>query len=115
MQKFKLLISFFLLLIFFSCESDESLDNSINLEKKIVFWSDFQGPPIDVFINNSFKGTITAINSTAPDCNSSGNVTVDVTNSSVIQLYAEEQQTGRIWEKKITILDFECYRFRLFE
>jgi len=107
-----LLISFALI----SCEEEDPIDTDFNAQQKIVFWSDFQGPPIDVYVNNNFKGSITAVGSSAPDCESNGNITIDVGNSNSIILYAEEQQTGRVWESAITIpKDVECYRFRLYE
>lgn len=105
-----------IVLSFSSCEKDEDpVDTNFSDDKQIVFWSDFQGPPIDVNINGTYRGTITAIGNSAPDCGSSGNVTIDVGNANSIMLYAEEQQTGRTWETSITISDASCTTFRLYE
>ena len=116
MKTAKLLILALISFAFFSCEEEEPIDTDFNAQQKIVFWSDFEGPPIDVYVNDSFKGTITAVGSSAPNCESNGNVTMDVGNHNSIILYAEEQQTGRVWESAITIpQNTECYRFRLHE
>ena len=69
---------------------------------RVVFWSDFQGAPINVYMDGSFKGTITAISQTTPECGSSGNVTVTLS-PGTYSYYAEDgtyEWSGRTFTVK---------------
>jgi hypothetical protein len=118
-KKLSLLLLFLLAssMMFTSCdeeESNEDLMQDVNTQPQVVFWSDFQGPPIDVWLNDTRAGTITAIGSTPPECGSSGNATINVANGSSYDLYAQEQGNGREWRTTITIpQNADCYKFLL--
>lgn len=116
MKTTKIILLALISFAFFSCEEEDDTSPQEFAPIQMVFWSDFQGPPIDVYLNDSFVGTITAVGSTPPDCGSSGNATTNVANGSNYQLYAEERQTGRVWETTVTMpQNIECYKFLLHE
>ena len=64
----------FAMLMVASCEG---LLEEENLEEGLfTFWSNFDGPPIDVFVDNTFRGTISTFYSSNPGCEADGCVTV---------------------------------------
>jgi hypothetical protein len=71
----KILTVLFISLFVTSCgEEDDDFDT--NITNQVVFWSDFQGPPISITIKDgNGSGTITAISDSSPDCGSSGSFT----------------------------------------
>ena len=74
-----------------SCEiglEDEDVTNG-----KTMFWSNFDGPPIDVFVDGTFQGTITSFSPEVPDCESKGSVTITLSVGSY-DFYAVEQSSG---------------------
>ena len=80
MKKIILLFALLLLIVITSCSTDDDKDGSSvpppsNIENRIVFWSNFPGEPINVFVEGQAIGTITSIGSETPACGSSGNVT----------------------------------------
>ncbi len=78
---------------------------------KMMFWSDFDGPPIDVYIDNNFSGTIDQYFNKTPDCGSDGCVTVTLDPGSY-SFHAEEHpgpgSTGQTWDKTVTIVANSC-------
>ena len=94
--------------IFHSC--DLGLDEDSPTDGKMMFWSNFDGPPIDVYVSGDFSGTITTYFSEPPDCETSGCVTVTLV-PGTYQFYAEEQTqggTGKTWSGSITIRANVC-------
>ena len=57
-----------------SCEG--LLDEENSEQGKFTFWSNFDGPPIDIFVNNSYYGSINEFYSSNPGCEADGCVTV---------------------------------------
>lgn len=72
--KFNLLLLTFTLLFFASCEG---LLESEDLEEGMfTFWSNFDGPPIDIFVDNTYYGSIDTFYSSNPGCEAVGSVTI---------------------------------------
>ena len=72
--KLNVLLLTITLLIFASCEG---LLESENLEEGIfTFWSNFDGPPIDIFVDNTYYGSINTFYSSNPGCEADGCVTL---------------------------------------
>jgi hypothetical protein len=111
--KVKLILIFFFLMIpvalMESC--DPGLGNDQVVDGKMMFWSNFDGPPIDVFVDSKFSGTITTFFSETPDCESQGCVTVTLIPGSY-SFHAEETNvaggTGKSWDGTITIRANGC-------
>jgi hypothetical protein len=61
-------------LIFYSC--DTVLEDDLVNEGKYTFWSNFDGPPIDIFVDNIHYGTIDLFYPDNPGCEAEGCVTV---------------------------------------
>ena len=57
-----------------SCEGLLAEENSE--QGKFTFWSNFDGPPIDIIVNNSYYGTISNFYPSNPGCEADGCVTV---------------------------------------
>lgn len=70
-RQFLIVISSMFILL--SCEGlvDENEE-----EGRYTFWSNFDGPPIDVFVENNFYGTISSFYGSNPGCDAVGCVTV---------------------------------------
>ncbi|QNM85612.1 hypothetical protein H9W90_00365 [Polaribacter pectinis] len=85
---------------FSSCEDSEDPVET-NITNRVMFWSDFQGPPISVTIEGgNGSGTITAINSSAPECGSSGNFTKILSPGT----YSYSARDGNlVWNSSFTI------------
>jgi len=62
------------LLIFASCEG--LLESEIPEEGMFTFWSNFDGPPIDIFVDNIYYGSINTFHSSNPGCEADGSVTL---------------------------------------
>lgn len=70
----------------------------------LMFWSNFSGPPIDVYIEDAYVGTIDKYYSTGePDCFANGCVTVSYDSPRVISYKAIERQTGDYWNSTISV------------
>jgi len=82
-----------------SCEA--LLEDDDITSGKTMFWSNFDGPPIDVFVDGAYYGTITSFYSETPSCESTGCVTISLPTGSY-EFYAAEQSNGtsqpRDWE-----------------
>ena len=107
--KLNLLLFTFTLLIFASCEG---LLESENLEEgKFTFWSNFDGPPIDIFIENRYYGSINTFYSSNPGCEADGSVTV-VLSTGIYNFEAIEQAgnagTPKEWDGTIEIKADVC-------
>ena len=92
-----------------SCET--GLEDEDATKGKTMFWSNFDGPPIDVFVDGSFNGTITTFYSETPDCESNGCVTITLPLGSY-DFYAAEQSNGnnqpRDWEGTFSVKANSC-------
>ena len=74
-----------------SCEI--GMEGEDEADGKIMFWSNFDGPPIDVFVDGTFYGTITSFFPEVPDCESNGCVTITLPSGSY-DFYAVEKSDG---------------------
>jgi len=75
MKLFRINVILILLSLFIvSCEG--LLDEENPAEGMYTFWSNFDGPPIDIFIDNVYYGTITTFYPSNPGCEADGCVTV---------------------------------------
>ncbi len=97
------------LLIFVSCEG---LLESENLEEGMfTFWSNFDGPPIDIFVDNTYYGSINTFYSSNPGCEADGSVTV-VLSPGIYDFEAIEQAgntgTPKEWDGTIEIKADVC-------
>ena len=97
------------LLLFASCEGlleDENLE-----EGMFTFWSNFDGPPIDIFVDNTYYGSINTFYSTNPGCEADGCVTV-VLAPGTYNFEAVEQAgnmgTPKAWDGSIEIKANVC-------
>lgn len=92
-----------------SCEG--LLDEENNEQGKFTFWSNFDGPPIDIFVNNDFYGSISTFYSSTPGCEADGCVTV-VLPPGIYDFYAIEQPNNsgsqREWDGTIEIKTNFC-------
>jgi len=95
----------------------DTYTQSINVKDpkgKIIFWSDFQGPPINVYWRSSYKGQITAVLSSAPSCGESGCVNISNLNPGTYSYTAEETSSpNRTWSGHATIEAGTCLRLNL--
>jgi len=120
MNFFKLsLLTLVLILFFISCE-DEDDDVTLptpveaNITNRVVFWSDFSGPPIRVFINSQEVGQITAVNSSPPGCSSSGTVIRTLSPGSYSYNGEETSAPFRTWSGNFTVeSNVSCLNFLL--
>lgn len=78
----------------------------------VMFWSDFPGSPIAVYISGSYKGQITKYHSSAPSCGTAGAVTIELSAGSYS--FSAEDDSGT-WSGTITISSGNCLRYRLHE
>lgn len=107
-----------LLISFFSCETDDPKEEEEmipEIENQIVFWSDFQGPPIEVSVSGNVVGSITAISTDAPGCGSSGNVTLTLNPGNYSFSAQENSDPFRTWSGNFEIEnDVACLNYLLF-
>ena len=91
----------------------ESCDTGLENETdgQIMFWSDFDGAPIDVYVSNNFVGTIGQFFTSTPTCGANGAVTVTMA-PDTYQYHAEEENgpgsTGKTWDGTVTIRPNSC-------
>jgi len=114
MKKLGILLIFAALLAF----NNSCIIEFTETKGDVVFWSDFDGPVIDVYFDGYYEGSITAINSYAPDCNESGNVTINLAPGTYYEWDAEEDAYPyRSWNSdhssSITITADGCLTMRL--
>ena len=64
--KINVLLLTVILLILASCEG--LLENENFEEGMFTFWSNFDGPPIDIFVDNTYYGSIDSFYSSNPGC-----------------------------------------------
>ena len=116
MRKLRLTIFLALtgIVIFQSCEG--LLDDETAETGSFMLWSNFDGPPIDVFIEGNLKGTITAFYEEAPGCNAAGCVTFDL-EPGTYDFQAMEQSNNvnnpREWSGTVTIRPNACGKLGL--
>jgi len=107
-----------LLVSVYSCETDDSQEEEQTIpeiDNQIVFWSDFQGPPIEVSVSNNLAGTISAINSSPPGCGTTGNVTLTLNPGNYNFSAEETSDPFRSWSGSFTIeSDVSCLNYLLF-
>ena len=96
-----------------SCEG--FLDDPVQYGS-FMFWSNFDGPPIDITVENSSAGTITTFYEESPPCESSGCVTVELV-PGTYNFEADEQSnnvnTPRQWSGTITVRENVCGKLGL--
>lgn len=97
-----------------SCEgvlNDEVVDLG-----SFMFWSNFDGPPIDIYVEGQFKGTITTFYEESPACDASGCVTFDLepgTYSFEATEQSNNNNTPREWNGSINIRANACTKLGL--
>jgi len=105
------LISFILVsaFVFYGCDS--VLEEGLIEEGKYTFWSNFDGPPIDIFIDNIHYGTIELFYPDNPGCEAEGCVTVTLPvgdyDFEAIEQY-NNSGTPSEWNGTISITDNTC-------
>jgi hypothetical protein len=90
---------------------DSLLDDENQEEGKYTFWSNFDGPPIDILIENNYYGSISTFYSSNPGCEADGCVTVTLAagtyNFEAIE-QANNSGTQREWDGTIEIKPNIC-------
>lgn len=98
-----------LILVVYACEGP--LNEDIADPGQYTFWSNFDGPPIDIYIDNAKYGTIKTFYQSNPGCNAQGCVTVEL-DPGTYDFSAIEQTnstiTPRSWDGSITIRSSAC-------
>jgi len=114
MKKIKFLIPVCILTIILiglveSCEP--GLGNDQPVDGKMMFWSNFDGPPIEVYVDGKYSGSITAFFTDTPACETQGCVTVTTAPGTYV-FHAEEQSgtggSAKTWDGSITIRANGC-------
>jgi hypothetical protein len=110
MKLFRLNIILISIALFISsCEG--LLDEENNEQGKYSFWSNFDGPPIDIYVDNDFYGSISTFYASNPGCEADGCVTVTLP-PGIYDFEAIEQpgNTGsqREWDGTIEIKANVC-------
>ncbi|HLF33575.1 MAG TPA: hypothetical protein VI583_05035 [Cyclobacteriaceae bacterium] len=107
-------ILFILVSLIESC--DPLLADDTVVDGKVMFWSSFDGPPIDVYIDGNYKGTVSQFFSEEPQCESQGCVTATLT-PGTYTFYAEEQfgpgGNDRTWEYDVIVKASMCGTYEL--
>ena len=92
-----------------SCEG--LLDEENNEKGKFTFWSNFDGPPIDIFVDSDYYGSISTFYSSNPGCEADGCVTV-ILPPGIYDFQAIEQSNNsgsqREWDGTIEIKTNFC-------
>ena len=100
------IVGILVLLFSLPVSCDIIIDDETETSGKIMFWSNFDGPPIDVYIDGTIYGTITSFFNETPSCETVGCVTVSLPSGSY-EFYAVEQSNGtnqpRDWEDFFSI------------
>jgi hypothetical protein len=68
--KLNVLLLTITLMIFASCEG--LLESENPEEGLFTFWSNFDGPPIDIFVDNTYYGSINSFYPSNPGCEADG-------------------------------------------
>ena len=101
---------YFLIINMFFISCDSVLEEGID-EGKYMFWSNFDGPPIDIFIENIHYGTIELFYGSNPGCDADGCVTV-ILPVGVYEFTAIEQSNSsgntNEWNGTFTIKSSTC-------
>jgi hypothetical protein len=113
MKKAKFLIPAIILAILFlgffhSCQTE--LGNDQPADGKMMFWSNFDGPPIVVYVDGKERGSINAFFTETPSCESQGCVTVTMI-PGTYAFHAEEQNgtgSAKTWDGSVTIRANGC-------
>jgi len=91
-----------------SCEPGQ--ENDLPVDGKMMFWSNFDGPPIGIYVDSKYSGSITAFFTETPSCDTQGCVTVTMT-PGTYSFHAEEQSgtgSAKTWDGSITIRANGC-------
>ena len=107
--KLNVLLLTITLLIFTSCEG--LLENEVLEEGMFTFWSNFDGPPIDIYVDDTYYGSINTFYSSNPGCEADGCVTLVLT-PGIYNFEAVEQVgntgTPKEWDGTIEIKADVC-------
>lgn len=112
MRALKILITllfFSAILLLDSC--DGLFQEEITADGKLTFWSNFDGPPIDIYIDNVMYGTITQYYKTSPGCEADGSVTVTLIPGTYNFFAVEKPNDGstpRSWDGTKTVEAYQC-------
>ena len=94
------------IMIFTIIACDTAFNDEIVEEGQFMIWSNFDGPPIDIFIDGKIYGTISQFYLTKPSCGSDGCVTITLS-PGVYNFMAVEQSNngtpGNEWEGTINV------------
>ncbi|WP_276135159.1 hypothetical protein [Polluticoccus soli] len=66
-----------------------------------MFWSNFQGSPISVYINGSYAGQITQYYSSSPSCGATGCVTKQYSSTTTLSYTAEDDDHS--WDGTLSV------------
>jgi hypothetical protein len=72
--------------------------------KTITFWSDFSGPPIEITVNGTYRGSITQYYQDPPNCFTSGCVSVTFNSSSSVNITWAANDGNRTWSGSETLV-----------
>jgi hypothetical protein len=111
--KLTFIIFFTGMLFIGSCEGVLN-DDMVDLGS-FMFWSNFDGPPIDIYVEG-MNGTITTFYEEAPACEASGCVTFDMEPGSYTFEAIEQSNNNnnpREWSGSITIRANACSKLGL--
>ncbi|QIP14699.1 hypothetical protein G8759_19820 [Spirosoma aureum] len=81
----------------------------------VVFWTNFNGPYIEVFVNNQLIGTMTQYITSggAPGCGQQGFVTVTLPQGSYSFVAKSKALIPAKWEGSITVINGQCRSMQL--
>ena len=98
-------------------ESCEGLLNDESVELgSYMFWSNFDGPPIDIFIEGNMYGSISSFYLETPGCDAAGCVTVELEPGTYDFLAIEQTNNGnnpREWDGTFTVRPNSCGKLGL--
>ncbi|MEX0812079.1 MAG: hypothetical protein WD048_07660 [Chitinophagales bacterium] len=77
----------------------------------VSFWRDFSGNPIRISVDSIYRGQITEVFNTDPQCNNNGTLDVEL-NYGTYYYSAIEDSTGITWSNTFTI-SVPCVTYKL--
>lgn len=116
MKKIKLTFIFLFTALLFLESCEGVLNDDVIDFGSFMFWSNFDGPPINIYIEGSFNGTITTFYEESPACDASGCVTFDMEQGTYTFEATEQSNnnnTPREWSGTITIRPNACSKLGL--
>ncbi len=74
---------------------------------QLMFWTDFDGPEIDIFVDGSYKGSINQKYTSTPSCNGSNTLTVTL-EEGVYKVTGQQDGGNLTWEGNLTVQVEQC-------